>query len=279
MSKLSDTSPEIERLLTQIYRRRTPAEKWLRLGEMYQDARALHAAGVRLRNPKASAREILRSWLRDNLGYTQLEAIGEPAMDQSNPNLRELRRVVAVFDQLGILTALGGSLASSIYGIERFTNDGDITAEPFPGKEGPLAAAFHAPYYVSLPAIEEAVRLRSTFNILHTSSGFKVDVFVRTEEPFERTAMSRRMTVQIPDVAGGPSAPIIVHSPEDVILFKLRWYRLGNEISEHQWNDVLGMFRAQGKHLDQSYLDRWAVDLKVDDLLRRVREEADATSP
>jgi hypothetical protein len=273
MSKLSDTSLDVQQLLTEISRRTTPAEKWLRLGEMYQDARALHAAGVRLRNPNATDRDILRSWLKQ-LGFPNVTVVGEPRMDESNPNLRELRAVLAIFDQLGIPTALGGSMASSIYGVDRFTRDADITAEPFLGKEAQLVSALQANYYVSLPAIQDAIRLRSTFNILHTSSGFKVDVFVRKEEPFEKTAMSRRMVVIVPDLRGNPGMPLVVHSPEDVILFKLRWYRLGNESSEQQWEDIVGVMQAQEKHLDQAYLDHWAADLRVADLLLRARQEA-----
>ena len=90
MSNLSDTAPEAEHVLTAVYRRITPAEKWLRLGRLAQDARALRAAGERLRG-------------------------GRPAEGPTVTSLEDLRAVVAVLDRLGIAYALGGSMASSVH--------------------------------------------------------------------------------------------------------------------------------------------------------------------
>jgi hypothetical protein len=271
--RLSDTSPEAERVLTEVYRRLSPGQKALLLDQMYRDVRALHAAGVRLRQPDASGRDVLADWIARNLGITLPVPLGEPAMSGPVSYLPELRAVLEILDRLGLAYAVGGSMASSIYGEARTTRDADITLEPFPGREAQFAAAFGPSYYLSLPAIQDAVRRRSSFNIIDTAKGFKVDVFVRPDTPFEQSAMSRRGPVTLADQ---PDKPLIVHSPEDVILFKLRWYRLGNESSEQQWRDVLGVLRAQGPRLDHPYLDRWAQDLGVTDLLARARQELQA---
>jgi hypothetical protein len=60
-----------------------------------------------------------------------------------------------------------------------------------------------------------------------------------------------------------------VKSPEDTLLRKLAWYRLGGEVSERQWNDVLGVLRAQGARLDLAHLHAWGETLGVADLLAR----------
>jgi hypothetical protein len=238
---------------------------------MYRDGRALHAAGVRLRNPQATSRDVLEAWMKFNLGFTQTDLIREPSMDPSLvSSLHELRLILQHFIRLGIPYALGGSLASSVHGIDRYTRDGDITVEPFPGKEEALVRSLGPDYYVSLAAVQDAVRRRASFNIINTGTGFKVDVFVCKDQPFELAAMARRAPMSLPDV---PEQPVVLHTPEDVILFKLRWYRLGNESSEQQWKDVIGIFRIQGEKLDQAYLDRWAPDLGVTDLLARARKE------
>jgi hypothetical protein len=270
MAQPGDTAPEADRVLTEVYRRMSPGEKWLRLGQMYRDARLLHAAGVRLRNPAATPRDIHEAWLLGHLGFAYPELISEPAQEHNISNLHEVRAVVTIFTNLGIPYALGGSLASSVHGIDRYTRDADITAEPFPGKETQLQAAFGPAYYVSLPAIQEAIRNRSSFNIINTSTGFKVDVFIRKDTPFEESAMQRRLVMELPDL---PAQPIALQTPEDLILFKLRWYRLGEESSTQQWNDVLGVLKVQGEKLDNPYLDRWAADLQVSDLLARARQE------
>jgi hypothetical protein len=270
MARLSDTAPEAERVLIEAYRRIPIGRKWLALGEMYRDAKALHAAGFRLRNPAATPLQVHEDWLRRAMGFTPA-VTPAPAPDHPMQNLSDLREVLRVFADLGIAYALGGSMASSVYGIDRYTRDADVTAEPLPGKEAQLAGAFGPDYYVSLPAIRDAVRQRSSFNIISTSTGFKVDVFVRTDAPFELSAMQRRTPLHLPDA---PDQPIVFHTPEDTILFKLRWYRLGGESSEQQLKDVIGVLQVQAGKLDQTYLDRWAADLGVADLLTRVRQES-----
>jgi hypothetical protein len=271
MGQPSDTSAEARRVLVEAYRHMPLGQKWAQLGEMYADARALHAAGVRLREPGATPGEVHRAWLRVHLGVTPADTMREPAVDPEAANLRGVREVVAVLDRLGIRYVLGGSLASSLHGIDRYTRDADVTAEPFPGKEAELVAGFGADYYISLSAVRDALRRRSTFNIINTRTGFKVDVFVRKDDPFEQSALERRIELRLPDA---PDQPLYIQSPEDVILFKLRWYRLGGESSQHQWRDVLGVLQVQAGRLDDAYLDRWAAELNVADLLDRARRES-----
>lgn len=271
MAGLSDTSPEAERVWREAYRRMSAGRKWLLLGQMYQDGRALHAAGVRLRNPSATPWDIHEHWLTVALGLPPGRITRTPAEEQPMQNLSELREVLAALTRLEIPYALGGSMASSVHGIARYTRDADVTAEPFPGKEAQLVGAFGEDYYISEAAVRDAVRRRASFNIINTITGFKVDIFVRKDRPFEQSAMSRRVPLELPDA---PGQSIVLHTPEDVILFKLWWYRLGNEASEQQIKDVLGVLQVQAGKLDDVYLDHWAADLGVTDLLNRVRQES-----
>lgn len=185
-------------------------------------------------------------------------------------NLVVLQEVVAVFHRLDIPYALGGSWASTVYGRPRFTQDADFTVEPFPGKEASFAAAFGPDYYLSVPAMEEALRNRTSFNLINTRIGFKIDFFVRKNRPFDQSTMQRRSAMTLPDY---PDQPIMFVSAEDIILLKLEWYRLGGEASERQWQDVVEVVQVQGNKLDWSYLTHWAADLQVQDLLFRLRAE------
>ena len=56
---------------------------------------------------------------------------------------------------------------------------------------------------------------------------------------------------------------------EDVVLAKLEWFRLGGEVSERQWRDILGVLKTQRDSLDIAYLQHWAKALAVADLLER----------
>ena len=75
-----------------------------------------------------------------------------------------------------------------------------------------------------------------------------------------------------PDAA----ALLQVYTPEDILLQKLRWYRLSDEISERQWRDVRGIVLVQSGDLDRDYLFRSAEVLGVSDLLEKaLRTEED----
>jgi len=65
--------------------------------------------------------------------------------------------------------------------------------------------------------------------------------------------LSRRRRVQ---VAAGPDRYLYVHTPEDILLQKLRWFRLGREVSDRQWRDVVGIVLVQGQALARDYLER-----------------------
>jgi hypothetical protein len=53
------------------------------------------------------------------------------------------------------------------------------------------------------------------------------------------------------------------------------WYRLGDKISDRQWRDILGVLKVQAGRLDLDYLRKWAVELKVTDLLQRALKESE----
>jgi hypothetical protein len=268
---LSDTSPEAERVLAAAYRAMSPARKWALMSDNFRTARLLHDTGVRLRDPQVSPATLHRSWLAAMLGDGPwLADEGGPSLDQPLETMTVLRNVISTLDRLEIAYALSGSFASSTHGANRQTRNADLSVDPFPGKEAALAGSFGPDDYLSLDAIRHAVRDRSTFNIISTSAGFKVDVFVRKDRPFEQSLMNRRVAVTWPDA---PDRPVSVVSAEDIILLKLEWYRLGGEVSERQWTDVIGVLRTQVDRLDGAYLDHWAAALGVADLMEQARRE------
>jgi hypothetical protein len=278
MTKPTDTSPEADRVLTEVYQRMPIGKKWLLLGEDYRCAKILHAAGIRQRNPAATLSEIQEAWFTAArgahatplAGSTPAHFMGTPSMDQNLENLQVLREVAGIFDNLAIPYALGGAMASSLYGINRYTRDADLAVEPFPGHVAQLAASFGRDYYVSVAAIQDAIQRRASFNIIHTRTGFKIDVFIRKDRPFEESAMKRRVAVVLPDL---PAQPMTLLTPEDAVLFKLEWYRLSNEALDQQWKDILGVLKVQAGRMDEAYLDRWAAELHVSDLLAKAREQ------
>ena len=186
--------------------------------------------------------------------------------------LSALQPVAEAFDALGIPYLLGGSVASSLYGMPRSTADADLVAAVEEKHADPLAELLSPSYYVDADMIRDAVARRGMFNVVHSGTALKVDVYVLKADPWDQEAFRRRRGDKLSDAPDAKS--FSVGSAEDILLHKLVWYRAGGEVSERQWGDVLGILRVQRTALDTGYLDRWAPILGVADLLARARSEA-----
>jgi hypothetical protein len=187
----------------------------------------------------------------------------------------ELRSALApvadALESLGVVYRVGGSVASSVFGVGRSTLDIDLVAAMGLQHVEPLAERLSADYYVDGDMIRDAIRRTSSFNVIHLATMMKVDVFIVKSRPFDRVAFARVTTAPLD--ANERSFPLT--TAEDIVLHKLEWFLLGGGMSERQWHDVLGVLQVQAANLDRAYLDRWATDLGVADLLARAFREAE----
>jgi hypothetical protein len=179
--------------------------------------------------------------------------------------------VTGVFERLGVPYLIGGSLASTLYGMVRTTQDSDIIAEMQLEHIQPFVSALETDFYLDQEMIAESIQRNSSFNIIHRDTMFKVDVFIPRPRPFlqSQLARARRQTFTL-----GKEVSAKFASPEDTILSKLEWYRMGGEASDRQWRDILGVLKTKTGDLDLDYLRQWAKELKVSDLLERALIQA-----
>jgi hypothetical protein len=184
-----------------------------------------------------------------------------------NDVVEALLPVVEALEELGVRYRVGGSVASSALGVPRSTLDVDIACELGLAHVARFAARLRERYYVDADMISDAIRRRATFNLVHLATMLKVDVFIRKSRAFDVQSFERVVRKPL-DVAEGARS-FDVTTAEDIILYKLEWYRLGNEISERQWLDLVGVLKVQASAIDVAYLRQWARELRVEDLLER----------
>ena len=166
---------------------------------------------------------------------------------------------------LDVRYLITGSMATMTYGEARFTNDVDIVAELKPQHIPELLKAFPDPdYYVSEPAIREAIQRRFQFNVIHPTSGLKIDFMIPADDPFNESRLSRGNWIELDEQGGGAKFA----SAEDAILKKLQYFREGG--SEKHLRDIRGVLLVQGDAIDFAYLNQWAGDLGVVEQLEQV---------
>jgi hypothetical protein len=185
--------------------------------------------------------------------------------------IRITHLVAEIFDKLNIPYMVGGSLASSVHGIPRATQDIDIVADIQPVQVDSLVKAFESEFYIDADMVQDAIKYSSSFNIIYLETMFKVDIFVLKNDLASQNEMNRRQPYQAAEYS---QTAFFVSSAEDIIIQKLNWFQLGGGTSERQWNDILGVFQVQKETLDYSYLQKGAKLKGVAELLEQVIKEA-----
>ena len=181
--------------------------------------------------------------------------------------LRAAAHMGGILESLGIRYVVGGSLASSIHGEPRLTIDLDVMIEVDEDSAVRLTEALGGTFYADPEAARDAVSHVSTFNVVDLETALKIDFFIAENDPAVEKQLERRIAVHVDDDT------VYVYAPEDILVRKLRWFRLGGETSERQWRDILGILRISGSRMDLSYLDEAASHFEVLDLLKRAQGE------
>ncbi len=189
-----------------------------------------------------------------------------------NSILETAAMVAQILEQIGVPHFIAGSVASSVHGLPRATQDVDFVAALELKHVPLLLAKLEGKFYVDEAAVREAVEKEDSFNIVRWDTMDKVDIFVRRFEGFARSEFERRQKVTIK--VQGQNVTIHLASPEDTLLHKLLWFRQSGEVSELHWADIVGILQVQGNRLDRNYLLKRANELGILNLLRKAEGEA-----
>ena len=189
----------------------------------------------------------------------------------TNGLIELLLSVVEILEDLGIAYALGGSMASSVFGEPRATMDVDIAVRVGSEQIDPLLSALSKSLYVPDESARAACIDGGSFNVLEVDSGYKVDLFVLSDDLLDRRQIERRISTPLGDL----SQNVDVTAPEDQLLRKLEWFRSGGQSSDRQWRDVIGLLEVSADLMDLGDLTRTAESLGLDDLLAAAIRESE----
>ncbi len=180
-----------------------------------------------------------------------------------------LRYLAEVLERLGADYMIGGSQAAMYYGEPRLTRDVDVIVTLRLADLPAFVARFPpGEFYLDEASAREAIATSGQFNIIHPTSGVKIDVYVNPDTPYDRTRLARRQQLPL-----APGVEAYFARPEDVILYKLLYLR--RVASDLHLRDVVGILRVSGSELDHAYIDEWARRLGVEALWAPVRSQSE----
>ncbi len=277
-----DTSPEAEHRLIELIRQ-APLSKRFRL------VQSLSQRMLSGRDPEQEARtEAVRSitWgYGQRIGQRVQRALAEQPDWQEQPVdlTAMLHPVMQALEHVGISSYLGGSIASSIHGMQQSASDIDLVLLPprddFRLIEAALAS-LRGQYLVEPEEAAQALQEEASLSLVHLSTLMKVDLILPHTPSFDEAMQARVAPLLIDD----RYAPLPVASVLEMVVWKLA--RCANElarssdgvINDAEWNDVLGMLKVQGTTLDLTQLTYWVQNLHAGHLLPRALDDAGLSS-
>ena len=162
----------------------------------------------------------------------------------------------------GLKYMLVGSMAGNYWGIPRSTHDIDFVIQYQEADVKRIVALFEKDFFIQEISVRSALRPPHQFNAIDERSAFKVDFFTLTNDRYDRVQFERRRSVTL------FGEPAFIAAPEDVILYKFRWYTISP--SERQLFDIAGIWSVSRAELDLDYMRQWAKEIGVEQWMNRL---------
>jgi hypothetical protein len=272
-----DTSPDAERMLIEMIRR-APLPK--RFAFVQSWTVSMMEAGrqyVQQLHPQASDEEVQllfveRQYGKDLTDELRMALHTQGLQVDAIPDFSAaISQLVDAFDALHVSYALGGSLASSLYGMQRATLQIDFVAELRNEHVPVLFDALQKAYlHLRDESEDSALEQRTHFTLVHLLSLLKVVVSLPEPQVGEQQVLQRARQIKLDEA----HRPIAVLSPEDVLLPLLAAFKRSRERADDLWYDALGILKVQGAALDIPFLEQQAAVLNVAELLARALVDA-----
>ncbi len=197
------------------------------------------------------------------------EAVAEDPQQEFSAFMRE---VLDALEETNVNYLIGGAVAVWGWGEARTTRDFDVVVDLPLEQMARLSEALKeremlAPVEVMLDLYLSPADL--PINAVHLPTGYKLVIFLlRPDDALRESALQRRLLVDFgPDVGEA-----YVHSPEDLILYKLQYYRLSSQPKHIR--DIGSIIATVGEdNLEQVYLAQWIERLELAEIWMEIRNQ------
>jgi len=208
-----DTAIAAELTLFALWRSRTPTQRATHLNHNTRSARftAWHIAKTTLATQNKTQQ--IRYFLKKVLDPSWIDCLEIPGDIKMTGAIEEALIVAEILESLGIPYLVGGSVASGIWGETRYTQDIDLVADLRESQIERLINAFSPRFYISEIAIREAIELGYSFNLIDHQTGWKIDIFILTQDPFKQSIFQRRQQISVNDIMSGRTTMIHFFAP------------------------------------------------------------------
>ncbi|MDQ2888313.1 MAG: hypothetical protein M3Y39_19795 [Chloroflexota bacterium] len=265
----TDTSPEAERVLIGLIRKASVAKRFKSVQSLTTFAATLNLQNIKQQHPDASKEEVGTLFVADHHSHTLADrlhlATQHKTTEMSLDLLNAIVPMVEFFTGSEIAYYMQGTVANSLYGLQRAAFDVHFVADLCIEHIDALLKQLASVYAIDEQMIREAIGTRTAFDMIHIASLVKVRVSLMQNNDYQQAILQRlQKHVLLED-----GFTVDVASPEDVILTQLMEYRANREVADDQWNEILGVLKVQADNLDFAYLNHWASELSLSDLLKR----------
>ncbi len=273
-----DTSPEAERVLIELIRKAPIAKRFELVRSLTTFAIRLNKQNISEHHPNATKQQVAEMFVLDHYDRVLADglhsALQEKHIHLSNtPNIIDaITPITTLFEQMNVPYCLTGTLANSIYGMQRAAFDIDFIADLHPRSVLLFLQGLAEGYYFDQEIAKEAVQQKASFNGLHLESMLRVNMHMHMP-PFDSFVAEVYQRARCYSLTKD-SRTFRITSPEDIVLIQLIEYQAGGEVADDCWNEILGVLKIQKETIALAYMKQWATALGADTLLKRAFEDA-----
>jgi hypothetical protein len=279
-----DTHPDTERMLIHLIRNAPVSKRFRLIQSLTQGALWSNIQARRERYSDASEQEtaiqVISSWYGPALAARVEMAFVQRKQWHLQPIhlLTVMSPTFHLFEEHNVFCYLGGSIASSLHGMQQMAQDIDLVVDLHDQDLASLLPLLKQSYVFNEDALREAVSQRAACPCIHLDTLMKVDLVVAKQTTFD-TALRQSIA---PYLLDEQYPPFQVASAMEMILVKLRRYsqdlssRTDGMRDDAEWNDIIGILKVQRSDLKRDVLENWAEVLKITETLKQALTDAGA---